>query len=71
VFRASVRGMSEETAAERMPKMLTLLEVAKALRCSVRALYESGGPERLDAVKIGNKWLVRADAVAEVLEGKR
>lgn len=61
--------MSEDT--DRVPKMLTLPEVAKALRCSVRALYDSGWPERLGAVKVGNKWLVRADAVAEVVNGKR
>jgi helix-turn-helix protein len=54
-----------------MPKMLTLPEVAKALRRSVRSLYEPGWPKRLGADKVGNKWLVRADAVAEVLEGKR
>ncbi len=63
--------MSEETAADRVPKMLTLPEVAEPLRCSVRALYAPGWPERLGAVKVGNKWLVRADAVAEVLNGKR
>ena len=63
--------MSDETSADRVPKMLTLPEVAKALRCSVRALYDSGWPKRLGAVKVGNKWLVPAEAVVEVLNGKR
>ena len=30
------------TPADRVPKMLTLPEVAEALRCSVRSLYSSG-----------------------------
>jgi hypothetical protein len=53
VFRASVRCMSEATAADRVPKMLPLPEVAKALRCSVRSLYSSGRVERLGGVKVG------------------
>jgi len=63
--------MSEETPADRVPKMLTLPEVAKALRCNVRSLYDSGWPKRLGAVKIGNKWLVPEVAVVEVLNGQR
>jgi len=63
--------MSDETTADRVPKMLTLPEVANALRCSVRALYDSGWVKRLDAVKVGNKWLVPAEAVLGVLKGKR
>jgi len=51
--------------------MLTLPEVANALRCSVRVLHSREWPKRLGAVKVGNKWLVRAEAVAEVLNGKR
>jgi hypothetical protein len=63
--------MSDETSADRVPKMLTLPEVAKALRCNVRSLYDSGWPKRLGAVKIGNKWLVPEVAVVEVLNGQR
>jgi excisionase family DNA binding protein len=63
--------MSGATPADRMPKMLTLPEVAKALRCSPRSLYDSGWMKRLGAVKVGNKWLVPAEAVVEVLNGKR
>jgi hypothetical protein len=64
--------MSDETLNDRVPKMLTPPEVAKALRCSVRALRSREWPKRLGAVKVGNKWLVRAEAVvAEVLNGKR
>jgi hypothetical protein len=52
-------------------RMLTLPEVAALFRCSVRSLYSSGWPERLRAVKVGNKWLVPAVTVNEVLTGKR
>ena len=54
-----------------LPRMLTLTEVAEALRCSVRALYQSGWVVRLGAVKVGGRWLVPADAVNDVLTGKR
>lgn len=55
----------------KLPEMLTLSEVAEKLRCSVRSLYDSGWPERLQAVKVGNKWLVPVEAVNAVLTGKR
>jgi hypothetical protein len=63
--------MSDEMPTERVPKMLALPEVAKALRCSARSPYDSGWMKRLGAVKVGNKWLVPEAAVVEVLNGKR
>jgi hypothetical protein len=63
--------MSQEAVPDGVPKMLTLPEVAKALRCSVRALYSSGWGERLGDIKVGRQWLVPEEAVIEVLKGKR
>ena len=52
--------------------MLTLPEVAQALRMSVHTLRQSQGWQvRLGAVKVAGKWLVPVDAVNEVLQGKR
>jgi hypothetical protein len=51
--------------------MLTLPEAAAMLRCSVFVLRTPEWIQRLSAVKVAARWLVRAEAVAEVLNGKR
>jgi hypothetical protein len=55
-----------------VPLMLTLPEVADRLRMSVHTLRTSSEwLVRLGAVKVAGKWLVRAETVAEILDGKR
>jgi len=64
--------MCETPEVVKAPTMLTLAEVAPMLRKSVHTLRSSKTwIARLGAVKVGRDWLVRYEAVLEVLEGRR
>lgn len=49
-----------------LPRMLTVAEVAEALRCTPRTVYARLAAGRLRGVRLG-RWLVYRDAVAELL----
>jgi hypothetical protein len=55
----------------KVPPVMTLSEVASALRMTVRTLRGSVWLARLGAIKFAGKWLVPADHVSEVLGGNR
>jgi excisionase family DNA binding protein len=60
-----------ESSNSNAPIVLTVPEVASLLRLSVHTVRNPEWTKRLGGVKVEGKWLVRREAVDQVLRGER